>query len=133
MPLLAELKDRARRLKAEIRALYLAARHPATPWYARVLVAAVVAYALSPIDLIPDFIPVLGYLDELILLPLGIAWAIRLIPQSVMAECRERATSALQDGKPQGRIAAAVIVLLWLALAALGAAWAGKLFAEAGQ
>lgn len=132
MPLLAELKDRARRLKAEVWALCLAARHPATPWYARLLVAAVVAYALSPIDLIPDFIPVLGYLDELILLPLGIAWAIRLIPHSVMADCRVRAVSSLQDGKPQGRIAAAAIIALWLVLAAFGAMLAGEMFAETG-
>lgn len=86
-----ELRKHARLLKMEIQALYLAARHPLTPWYAKLLVTAVVAYALSPIDLIPDFIPVLGYLDDLILLPLGIAWAIRLIPLTVMTECRERA------------------------------------------
>jgi uncharacterized membrane protein YkvA (DUF1232 family) len=73
MTLLEDLKQRARRLKVDIYALYLAARHPETPWYAKLLVAGIVAYALSPIDLIPDFIPVLGYLDDLILIPIGIA------------------------------------------------------------
>lgn len=113
-----ELRKRARSLKAEIHALYLAARHPLTPWYGKLLVAVVVAYALSPIDLIPDFIPVLGYLDDLILLPLGIAWAIRLIPPSVMAECRERAQGS-QGQKPASRVAATVIVLIWAGLSVL--------------
>ena len=74
------LRDRAKKLKTETRALYLAGRDPRTPWYARLLAAVVVAYALSPIDLIPDFIPVLGYLDDLVLVPLGIALAIKMIP-----------------------------------------------------
>ena len=86
----AGLKEKARALKREVRALLLAARDPRTPWYAKWLVAAVVAYALSPIDLIPDFIPVLGQLDDLILVPLGIVIAIRLIPPQVLAECRAR-------------------------------------------
>jgi uncharacterized membrane protein YkvA (DUF1232 family) len=124
MPLLDELKDRASRLKAETFALYLAARHPETPWYARLLVAAIVAYALSPIDLIPDFIPIVGYLDDLILIPIGIALAIKLIPNSVLAECRARATETMQNGKPQSRAAAAVIITIWLALVALCAVWA---------
>jgi uncharacterized membrane protein YkvA (DUF1232 family) len=124
MPLLDELKDRARRLKAETFALYLAARHPETPWYARLLVTAVVAYALSPIDLIPDFIPVIGYLDDLILLPIGIALAIKSIPDSVLVECRARAMETIQNRKPQSRAAAAVIVTIWLALVALCAVWA---------
>ena len=87
MALLAELKQRARHLKAETFALYLAARDPGTPWYAKLLVAGIVAYAFSPLDLIPDFVPVLGYLDDLILIPLGIALAIKLIPHSVLTEC----------------------------------------------
>ena len=81
----------ARRLKREVRALYLAYRDPRTPWYGRMLAALVVAYALSPIDLIPDPIPVLGYLDDLILIPLGVALALRMIPREVMAECRAQA------------------------------------------
>lgn len=113
-----ELRKHARLLKMEIQALYLAARHPLTPWYAKLLVMAVVAYALSPIDLIPDFIPVLGYLDDLILLPLGIAWAIRLIPLTVMTECRERAQGS-PDLQPASGVAAAVIVLIWAGLTVL--------------
>jgi len=119
---MGKVRDWARRLKTETLALYLAARDPRTPWYARLLVAGIAAYALSPIDLIPDFIPVLGYLDELILLPLGIALALRLIPDEVMAAARERARA---EGKgPRSRVAAAVIVAIWLlVLAAL--AWGG--------
>lgn len=119
---LAELKRRARELKAQTLALYLAARDPRTPWYARLLVAGVVAYALSPIDLIPDFIPVLGYLDDLVLVPAGIALAIRLIPAPVLAECRARAQNSVRDGGPVSR-AAAVIVVVWLVVAALGVMW----------
>ena len=88
--MLEGLKAKARALKREVQALILAARDPRTPWYAKWLVAGVVAYALSPIDLIPDFIPVLGLLDDLIIVPLGIVIAIRLIPAQVLAECRAR-------------------------------------------
>ncbi|MEK7699589.1 MAG: YkvA family protein [Planctomycetota bacterium] len=119
MALLAELKQRVRHLKAETFALYLAARDPRTPWYAKLLVAGIVAYAFSPIDLIPDFVPVLGYLDDLILIPLGIALAIKLIPHSVLAECRTRAQETIQNGKPVSRVAGAVIVVIWLVLAVL--------------
>jgi uncharacterized membrane protein YkvA (DUF1232 family) len=122
--LLAHLKERASRLKAETYALYLAARHPGTPWYAKLLVAGIVAYALSPIDLIPDFVPILGYLDELILIPLGIVLAIRLIPGSILEECRARSRETLMSGKSVSRIAGAVVVAIWIALAALAATWA---------
>ena len=127
MALLAELKRRARHLKAETLALYLAARDPRTPWYAKALVAGIVAYAFSPIDLIPDFVPVLGYLDDLILIPIGIALAIRLIPHAVLAECRARAQDA-PNGNPVSRVAGAVIVATWLALAALCIVWAWEAF-----
>src|SRR4029453_10623664 len=121
---MGKLRDWARRLKTETLALYLAARDPRTPWYARVLVAGIAAYALSPIDLIPDFIPVLGYLDELVLIPLGIAVALRLIPAEVMTDARERARADLDPKGPVSRAAAAVIVVIWvLVLAAL--AWGG--------
>ena len=123
MTLLTRLKQRVDRLKAETYALYLAARDPRTPWYAKWLVFGIVAYALSPIDLIPDFIPVLGYLDDLVLLSLGIALAIRLIPGHVLAECRTRAQEAIQDGKRLGRMVGVVVVFIWLALAALCVAW----------
>src|SRR5215468_413091 len=99
-------RDRVRQLKREVYALYLAARHPQTPWYAKLFVAGVVAYAFSPIDLIPDFIPVLGYVDDLILIPIGIAVAIKLVPPHVLAECRARAEEVIASGKPVNRTAA---------------------------
>jgi uncharacterized membrane protein YkvA (DUF1232 family) len=126
---LKEIQQRAQQLKADTFALYLAARHPETPWYARLTVAVVVAYAFSPIDLIPDFIPVLGYLDELVLIPLGIALSIRLIPAAVMEECRTHAQERMAGGKPASRIAAAVIIAIWVVIAALGIAWTYKTFA----
>lgn len=128
MALLEALKQRARHLKAETFALYLAARDPRTPWYAKLLVAGIVAYAFSPIDLIPDFVPVLGYLDDLILIPMGIALAIKLVPHSVLAECRARAQKAIQNGKPVSRAAGAAIVVVWLVLAALCIVWAYEAF-----
>jgi uncharacterized membrane protein YkvA (DUF1232 family) len=112
------LKQRTRRLKAEIHALYLAYRDPRVPWYARLFAAGVVAYAISPIDLIPDFIPVLGYLDDLILVPLGIVLALRMIPSEVMAECRERAKELSREGRPTNWVAAGVIIGIWLLLVA---------------
>jgi len=121
--LLAELKQRACHLKAETFALYLAARDPRTPWYAKLLVAGIVAYAVSPIDLIPDFVPVLGYLDDLILIPVGITLAIRLVPNSVLADCRAQAQKTFKNGKPVSRIAGAVIVVIWLTLTALCIVW----------
>ena len=123
MGFLTDLKQRARLLKAETFALYLAARHPDTPWYAKLLVAGVVAYAFSPIDLIPDFVPVLGYVDDLILIPMGIALAIKMIPPSVLTECRARAQKVISNGKPVSRVAAGVIVVIWLVSAALFFVW----------
>jgi uncharacterized membrane protein YkvA (DUF1232 family) len=117
--MLDQLRQTARRLKRETYALYLAARDPRTPWYARLLAAFVVAYALSPIDLIPDFIPVLGYLDDLILVPLGLALVLRLVPDEVLADCRQQAETLLADGKPTSRTAAVVIITIWLGLALL--------------
>lgn len=116
------LKDRARQLKADSYALYLVSRDPRTPWYAKLLAAAVVAYAFSPLDLIPDFVPVLGYLDDLVLVPLGIALVIRLVPGPVMAECRERAREAAE--RPTSWWSAVVIVAIWLLLALLVGFWA---------
>jgi uncharacterized membrane protein YkvA (DUF1232 family) len=133
VPILDDLKKRVRHLKGETFALYLAARHPETPWYAKVFVAGVVAYALSPIDLIPDFVPVLGYLDDLILIPLGIAVAIKMIPPRVLAECRVRAQESMAGGKPASRIAAMVIVGIWLLLAALFVLWAYEAYAISNQ
>jgi uncharacterized membrane protein YkvA (DUF1232 family) len=128
MALLAELKQRARHLRCETFALYLAARDTRTPWYAKLLVAGIVAYAFSPIDLIPDFVPVLGYLDDLILIPLGITLAIKMVPHSVLAECRTRAQESMQNGKPVSRVAGTVIIIIWLLLAVLFAVWAFEAF-----
>ena len=115
------LKQWARRLKHELYALYLAYRDPRVPWYARLFAAGVVAYAFSPIDLIPDFIPVLGYLDDLVLVPLGIWVALKLVPAEVMADCRVRAAEVIREGKPVNRAAAVVIISIWLLLAVLAA------------
>ena len=115
---LENFQKRISHLKTETHALYLAARHPQTPWYAKLLVAGIVAYAFSPIDLIPDFVPVLGYLDDLVLIPIGIAIAIKLIPPGVLAECRARAQEAAARRAHQSD-AAAVIVGTWLLLAAV--------------
>ena len=121
-------KRRARQLKAEIYALYLAYRDSRTPWYARLFAACVVAYAFSPIDLIPDFIPVLGYLDDLILIPLGIALALKMIPPQVMADSRVKAQELLGQDRPTNWIAAAAIATIWLALAALAIVLAVRAF-----
>ena len=127
--MLQRWKDRARALKKEIRALVLAYRDPRTPWYARAWSVIVLAYALSPIDLIPDFIPVLGYLDDLVLLPLGIALALKLIPAEVMAEARLAADKA--EGEKIGRVGAVVIALVWLGLLGLVIAWGLRFFHKA--
>lgn len=119
--MLDSLKQRARRLKTEVYALYLAYKDPRVPWYARLFAAGVVAYAVSPIDLIPDFIPVIGYLDDLILVPIGIVLALKMIPPEVMTECRERANETLRDGRPVGWVAVGVIIGIWALLAALSA------------
>ncbi len=123
------IREWARRLKAETLALWFCCRHPATPLAAKILATLVVAYALSPIDLIPDFIPVIGYLDDVILVPIGIYFTLKLIPQPVIAECRAKASAWMdsRQSKPRNYPAAAVIVGLWLA--ALW--WAWTLFAEA--
>ena len=115
-------KRRARQLKTETYALWLAYKDPRVRWYARLFAACVVGYAFSPIDLIPDPIPVLGYLDDLVLIPLGVALALRMIPPAVMVECREKAQAAMSQGKPRNWVAAAVIIAIWLALAVLAVA-----------
>jgi len=121
-------KQRARQLKAETYALYLAYRDPRTPWFARIFAAIVVGYAFSPIDLIPDFIPVFGYLDDLVLVPFGIWLALKMMPPEVMADSWGRAQEVLANGKPVNRAAAVIIVAIWLLLAALGIVLAVRLF-----
>jgi len=112
-------RHRARDLRTEVHALYLAYRDPRVPWYGRVFAACVVAYAFSPLDLIPDPIPVLGHLDDLILIPLGVALALHMIPPEVMADSRAKARAAAKAGKPTNWVAAGVIVTIWILLAAL--------------
>jgi len=112
-------KQRARQLKVETYAIYLAYKDPRTPWYARVFAACVVGYAFSPIDLVPDPIPVLGYLDDLVLVPVGVALALKMIPQAVLAECREKAQTAMSQDKPTNWTAAGIIIAIWLLLAVL--------------
>ncbi len=109
------LKAWAKGVRRDVVALYFAARDPRVPWYAKAVAAAVTAYALSPIDLIPDFIPVLGHLDELVVLPLGIMLAIKLIPPEVMAEHRAAAIAA--EGRRTSRVATAVIIAIWVVAA----------------
>jgi len=117
---LASLKARARQVKIDLIALSLAARDPRTPWYAKLIIAGCVAYALSPVDVIPDFIPVIGLIDDLIFIPIALALAVRFIPDEVLADCRRRAGEIA--ARKTSRAAGIVIVGLWIALAAL-AAW----------
>jgi uncharacterized membrane protein YkvA (DUF1232 family) len=126
---LGRLRDWALRLKAELVALWFCTRHPRTPLYAKALAMALVAYAFSPIDLIPDFIPVLGYLDELILLPIGIWLVLKLVPRDVMLECREQAARWLDDQRPKlpalvVALVCALIFVIWLAVLWLAWRWA---------
>jgi uncharacterized membrane protein YkvA (DUF1232 family) len=112
----ASWTERARHLKTELFALYLAARHPRTPWYAKLALAGFVAYALTPVDLVPDAFPILGWIDDLIFVPIAIALAVRFVPAPVLAECRERARERVASMRtPWG-----VIVAVWLALVTAG-------------
>jgi uncharacterized membrane protein YkvA (DUF1232 family) len=119
-------RERARKLKQDVVAVALAMRDPRVPWYARALGACVVAYALSPIDLIPDFIPVIGYLDDLVLVPLGLVLMLRLIPAEVLAEHRVAAASLAE--RPVSYAGAAGVIAVWLSSLALAAYWMHRLF-----
>jgi len=112
-------RQRVRRLKTETYALYLAYRDPRVPWYAKLFAAAVVGYAFSPLDLIPDFVPILGYLDDLVLVPAGIALALRMVPKTVLDRCRQEAREAMARDQPTNWLAAGVIVLIWALCIAL--------------
>jgi uncharacterized membrane protein YkvA (DUF1232 family) len=109
-------KERVRALKTEVHALFLACRDPRVPWPAKLMAVLVVTYAASPIDLIPDFIPVLGYLDDLIILPLGILLAIKMIPAEVMQDCRARAGDAFPGKRASTVIGAVVVVVVWITI-----------------
>ncbi|WP_184310607.1 YkvA family protein [Anaerosolibacter carboniphilus] len=117
MKLFDDLKIQAEKIKKDLSILYLAYRKPEVPWYAKVFIALIVGYALSPVDLIPDFVPILGYLDDLILIPIGITLAIKLIPAEVIESCRLEAEDLFKDGKPKSWKAGAIIILVWLLVA----------------
>lgn len=127
MSALIQIKRWAKELKAQLLTLWFCRSHPDTPITAKLLATFVVAYAFSPIDLIPDFIPVLGYLDDLIIVPIGIYFTLRLLPVHVIAESRQKAQVWIAEakGKPRNYVAASIIVLIWLAVAY----WAWTLFA----
>lgn len=121
-------KRRARQLTAQTYALYLAYRHPRTPWYAKVFAALVVGYVFSPIDPIPDFIPGVGLLDEMVVVPIGVLIAAKMIPTEVFGECREKAREVADGEKPVSRVAAVVVVAVWLLCIALAAFLALRVF-----
>jgi uncharacterized membrane protein YkvA (DUF1232 family) len=109
-----QIKERAASLHKESYAVYIAVRDPRVPWYARAFMGVVLAYVFSPIDLIPDFIPVLGYLDDLVIVPLGIALALKMIPTGVMSEAREQAEELIKQGKPVSKSGLALIISFWV-------------------
>ncbi len=121
-------KQQVRKLKKETLVIYLACKDSRVPWYARTLAAIVVAYALSPIDLIPDIIPVIGYLDDLVLVPLGIILVVRMIPPAVLEDCRKQAEVAMNQSTPNSWIAAVVVVAIWLLLGVFAFVWLGRMF-----
>ena len=121
-------KRRVRQLTAQTYALYLALRHPRTPWYAKIFAALVVGYVFSPIDPIPDFIPVVGLLDEMVVVPLGVLIAAKMIPRQVMEECKEKARDMAEGEKPVSRVAAVVVVTVWLVCVALAVFLAMRFF-----
>lgn len=111
-----ELKAKAIVLKRDIMAIYIACRRPETPWHVKLLAAVIIGYALSPIDFIPDFIPVLGYIDDLVLLPLGIGLMVKLIPGEVLEECRKEAEEKYGGKRPDNWISGIVIIMIWAAV-----------------
>jgi uncharacterized membrane protein YkvA (DUF1232 family) len=121
-------KRRARQLSAHTYTLYLAYRDPRTPWYAKVFAALVVGYVFSPIDSIPDFIPIVGLLDEIVVVPIGILLAAKMIPPDVFAECRLKAREVAEGEKPVSRVAAVVVVAVWLLCVALAVFLALQVF-----
>lgn len=121
-------KLRARELAGQTYALYLAYRHPRTPWYAKVFAALVVGYVFSPIDPIPDFIPGVGLLDEMVVVPIGVLIAAKMIPREVMQECQESAREVAEGEKPVSRVAAVVVVAVWLLFVVLAVFLALRVF-----
>jgi uncharacterized membrane protein YkvA (DUF1232 family) len=121
-------KRRARQLSAQTYTLYLAYRHPRTPWYAKVFAALIVGYVFSPIDPIPDFIPGVGLLDEMVVVPIGVLFATKIIPRDVIEECRDKAREVAEGEKPVSRVAAGVVVAVWLLCVALAVFLALRVF-----
>lgn len=111
-----DLRQRAQELKKDIPAVFLAFKYKSTPWYAKAILGLTLIYALSPVDLIPDFIPILGYLDDVILLPSLIALAIKMIPKSVVEECRKESEELWKNGKPNKWYYAIPIIILWIVI-----------------
>ena len=121
-------KRRARQLSAQTYALYLAYRHPRTPWYAKIFAALIVGYVFSPVDPIPDFIPGVGLLDEMVVIPIGVLIAAKMIPRQVVEECQEKARAVTEGDKPINRLAAVIVVAVWLLCAALAIFLATRVF-----
>lgn len=127
MMMLEQWQRRAKQLKTETYALYLAYRDPRVPWYAKVFAAMVLGYAFSPIDLVPDFVPVLGYLDDLLLVPIGITLALKMVPKAVLDECKQDAREVMAKGTPTNWVAAGVVVVIWILCIALTVAALARL------
>jgi uncharacterized membrane protein YkvA (DUF1232 family) len=121
-------KRRARQLSAQTYALYLAYRHPRSPWYAKVFAALIVGYVFSPIDPIPDFIPGVGLLDEMVVVPIGVLIAAKMIPRQVMEECQEKAREVSEGERPVSRVAAVIVVAVWLLCVASAVLLAVRVF-----
>ncbi len=117
------LRQLAQHLKRDTYAVYLASKDPRVPWYAKALAIAIVAYAFSPIDLIPDFIPIIGYLDDLLIVPTGIWILIKLIPPQVFSECRQKAQAIINQKHPTNWTVAIIIIILWFSLGILALIW----------
>ncbi|QHW32347.1 DUF1232 domain-containing protein [Paenibacillus rhizovicinus] len=114
--MIEKIKTWAKQLKRKVFVLYFAYKDDRTPWFVKAFAICVVAYAFSPIDLIPDFIPIVGYLDDVILIPLGVALALKMIPDTVIRDCTVKAENRLQNGKPKNWLAGSIIIVVWIAV-----------------
>lgn len=117
------MRERAHRMKVEVLALYLAARHPCTPWYAKLVIAGCVAYAVTPADIIPDVLPIFGWVDDLLFIPIAVALAMRFVPQPVLAECRSRANEASAQAPRLSPALWCAIAGAWIGLLAAAVLW----------
>jgi uncharacterized membrane protein YkvA (DUF1232 family) len=124
------LKQRTSQLKRETYASCLAYRDPRTPWYTRILIACVIIYVFRPIELIPDFIPVIRYLDDLILVPLGLVLSIKMIPPTVLADCRQKANTMIAQENQRNRVATSIVILAWVLFVSFAVLFAARLMAD---